>query len=94
MVFPIARQRVIVILLSQLFIVAKCSHNLGEVLRQCRAVRAFGLAFQVALNCPDCLIVRIKYRLEFAESHGFQVSTARFLHCRNGGCIGNQWVEG
>ena len=55
MVFPIAAQSVIVILLSQLFIVAKRSHNLGEVLRQCRAVRAFGLAFQVTLELPRLL---------------------------------------
>ncbi len=80
-VFPVARKRMIAILLGQ-----QCS-SLASArtisVKSCASTARCGpLAsrFKSRLNWLVCLIARIKNRLEFAESHGLQVAPPCFLH--------------
>jgi len=51
-VFPVAGQRMVAMLLGQRLVVGQRLHDRHEVIRQRFAVRTFGLAFQITLELP------------------------------------------
>jgi len=76
-VFPVACQRVVAILLSQWLVIRQSRDDGDEITLQRLPVRSFCFAF---LDWLVCLIVRIKHRLKLIQRHSFQIATASFLH--------------